>query len=315
MKVLGLSFGRKMRNCEILVKEALMGAEKMGAEVEFLRCIDLDISHCTGCGGCGALKSKGKDPQCIIKDDYKILEEAILNADAVIVSAPVYVLAPVGQVKNFIDRFGPMHDMAAMVAEKNRREEEGLTPLDARIFKQRYVGYISVGGAITPNWVSLGLPNLQLFGFSTLMKVVDQLDAFDMGRKASPFLEDALMARVNQLGQNVADAMGKAPEDVAFKGDEGTCPVCHCNIITINKSTNVECPICGISGKLSVVGDEVKVEFSQAEQNRARGTLVGLNEHYHEIQGMIKVAIPKLQGNKEMLASKNKEYEEYLKVY
>lgn len=37
MKILGLTCGRKMSNSEILVKEALMGAEELGAEVELVR--------------------------------------------------------------------------------------------------------------------------------------------------------------------------------------------------------------------------------------------------------------------------------------
>ena len=36
MKLLGLSCGQKMGNCEILLKEALIGAEELGAEVEFM---------------------------------------------------------------------------------------------------------------------------------------------------------------------------------------------------------------------------------------------------------------------------------------
>ena len=49
MKVLGISVGRKMSNTEILVKEALMGAEEGGAEVELIRLHDLNIKPCTGC--------------------------------------------------------------------------------------------------------------------------------------------------------------------------------------------------------------------------------------------------------------------------
>ena len=43
MKLLGLSFGRKMENTEILVKEAMMGAEEAGSDVGFIRVLDLDI--------------------------------------------------------------------------------------------------------------------------------------------------------------------------------------------------------------------------------------------------------------------------------
>ena len=47
MKVLGLTCGRRLSNTEILVKEALMGAEEMGVEVEIVRLMDLSIKPCT----------------------------------------------------------------------------------------------------------------------------------------------------------------------------------------------------------------------------------------------------------------------------
>mgnify|MGYP004614484107 CR=1 FL=1 len=49
MKVLGISCGRKMGNTEILVKEALMGAEELGAEVELVRLNDLYRMQCLCC--------------------------------------------------------------------------------------------------------------------------------------------------------------------------------------------------------------------------------------------------------------------------
>ena len=60
MKVLGLTCGRKLSNTGILVKEALMGAQEMGAEVEIVRLMDLDIKPCTGCRLCrkGDMKTR-----------------------------------------------------------------------------------------------------------------------------------------------------------------------------------------------------------------------------------------------------------------
>ena len=46
MKILGISGGRKMGNSEILLKEALMGAKEEGADVEFIRMLDMDIRPC-----------------------------------------------------------------------------------------------------------------------------------------------------------------------------------------------------------------------------------------------------------------------------
>ena len=47
-KVLGISFGRKMSNCDVMVKHALMECEKAGCEVAFLRADDLNITNCNG---------------------------------------------------------------------------------------------------------------------------------------------------------------------------------------------------------------------------------------------------------------------------
>lgn len=311
MKVLGLSFGRKMKCSEILVKEALYKAKEAGADVQFISTVNMNIQHCKGCGACSAGRDNGKQIKCILKDDYEILEQAVLDADAVIVAAPVFAIAPVGQLKNFIDRFGPAHDRAALVAEQNKRIAAGKELLDERSFKDRYVGYISVGGASTQNWVSLGLPTMNIFGFSLMMKAVGQIDAYDMGRTANPVLDQDLMNRVGELGRRVAEAVGKPYEEVKWFGEEGTCPVCHCSLLTVNKTTTVECPICGIKGNLSVDGENVKVEFSKEQQNRARGTKIGLQEHYDEIQGMKDVAIPKIIATKETLPPMLEKYKNF----
>ena len=83
---------------------------------------------------------------------------------------------------------------------------------------------------------------------------------------------------------------------------EGVCPVCHQRLITILPgTTTVECPVCGIEGQLSIVDGAVKVEFSEAQQKRARGTFAGLREHTEEIQGFGAICGPKIMANKEKL--------------
>ncbi|BCZ44983.1 FMN reductase [Clostridium gelidum] len=311
MKVLGISFGRKMKCGDLLVKEALFKSKDAGADVQFINAVNMNIQHCKGCGACSAARDNGKQIKCIIKDDYQVLEDAVLDADAVIIAAPVYAVGPSGQFKNFVDRFGPAHDRPALEAEQNKRIAAGTELLDERSFRDKYVGLISVGGASTQNWVSLGLPTMNLFTFSLMMKVVGQIDAYDMGRTANPLLDQNLMDRVGELGKRVAEAVGKPYDEVEWFGEEGTCPVCHCNLISVTKTTTVECPICGIEGHLSVDGDKVNIEFSKEQQNRARGTANGLKEHYDEIQNMIKVLIPKLQANKETLPKMLEKYKNF----
>ena len=54
MKVLGLSFGKKNANDDILVKEALYGAKEAfpDAEIKFINTQRLTIDRCIGCGAC-----------------------------------------------------------------------------------------------------------------------------------------------------------------------------------------------------------------------------------------------------------------------
>lgn len=116
MRILGLSFGKKNANCDILCKEALYGAREAypDAEIKFINTQRLTIDRCIGCGACSKALEKGKDNVCIIKDDFQMVENEIRAADAVIVAAPVYVLQPVGQFKNLVDRFSCRHDVSAI---------------------------------------------------------------------------------------------------------------------------------------------------------------------------------------------------------
>lgn len=310
MKVVGISFGRMNQRSDILVKEALFAAKKAGADVQFINTVRLDIGHCRACDYCSRMRDKGEvEIHCCMKDDYHILEEACLEADGIIIAAPVYAVGIVGQFKNFVDRFGPSHDRAALIEENKKRKAEGKPELDPRYFKDRYTGMISVGGAQTHNWVSLGLPMLDLFSFSFCMKCVGHVDAYDQGRTGSPLLDKNLMAQAAELGKAVAESLGKPYDEVdTWVGDEGVCPVCHNPLLSMNGTTHVECPICGIWGDLSVDGDKVKVEWSEKEIARARNTNIGIYEHYNEIQNMITVCVPKLVANKDMLDEEMKKY-------
>lgn len=317
MKVLGLSFGRDLKNCDILTKTALMAAQSAGAEVKFMNVMKKDIGHCTGCGACSAGRDKGKQIRCIIKDDYLEIENEVLEADGIILAAPVYSVGLTGQLKNYIDRFGAAHDRAFCLAEQEKRQALGdVELLDERLFRNKYVAYISVGGASTQNWVSLGIPTMYLFGMSSLMKPVGQMDAYDMGRTANPLLDDQLVEKASSLGRHLAENIGKAYDEVEWWGDEGVCPVCHNKFINImDGSTRVECPICGIEGDVSIENNQISVVFSKEQQARARGTLAGMREHYLEIQGMKDVAIPKIIGNKEKLETLMVPYKEFQSTY
>lgn len=299
MKILGISFGRKNQRCDIMVKEALFAARAEGAELEFINTMAMRIDHCHACDYCSRCRDKGEvEIKCCLKDDYHILEEAYLNCDGIIIGAPVYAVGIVGQFKNFMDRLCPSHDRASLLEENKKRAAAGKPLLDERYFKDRYSAYISVGGAGTRNWVALGLPMLHLFDFSFVQKCVGHVDAYQQGITAHPVLDRDLMGRCASLGKAVAQSIGKPYSQtdiwVGEPEEDGTCPVCHCRMLNMNGTTEVECPVCGIWGKMSVKDEKVTIHWPEEEIRRARNTQEGIYEHYNEIQGMIKICISKL---------------------
>lgn len=310
MRILGISFGKKHANTDILVKEALFGAKEAApdAEIKFINTVNMNIGRCRGCGACSGQLEKGKDNVCIFKDDFQALEDEIREADALIIGAPVYVLQPVGQFKDFVDRFSCRHDYSAITWVLDKRKS-GEMPGNAEDFpmerfKKRTVSYISVGGASTDNWTSMGTATLHLFGFPPMMKVMGNYNANSMGTVGNPYLDDKLIADMHEMGKRTA--LGLTDDTVEFFEPEGKpkgiCPVCHQRLITILPgTTKVECPICGIEGELSIKDGAVQVEFSEAQQNRARGTFAGLREHTTEIQGFGAICGPKIMANKEKL--------------
>lgn len=315
MNILGVSFGKKNANTDILVKEALFGCREAApdAEIRFINTCNLNIGRCRGCGACSTQLEKGKDNVCIFKDDFQELEEQVRWADALVVGAPVYVLQPVGQFKDFVDRFSCRHDYSAITWVLDKRRT-GEFPGDPDAFpmerlKKRTVSYISVGGASTDNWTSMGTATLHLFGFPPMMKVMGNYNANSMGTIGSPYIDPQLIDNMHEMGRRTVE--GYNDDSVPFfqpeNKPEGVCPVCHQRIITILPgTTKVECPVCGIEGDLSIVDGAVKVEFSEAQQNRARGTFAGLREHTTEIQGFGAICGPKIMANKEMLDEKMK---------
>lgn len=315
MKVLGMSMGRKGERSDIYCKQALMGVEaaakKLGieVEVEFINTVNMNVGQCRGCTRCW--DAPDGHIKCWIKDDYLEIEEKILDADGIIIAAPVYSVGIVGQLKNILDRFGAAHDRASMLDEQAKRKADGRPLMDERYFKDRYCSYISVGGAWTEDWTGFGLPMMHLFSCSQTMKVVGQINANDQGRKTSPFLDQKMMDDVFAMGENLCKNLGVPYDETTWFGEEGTCPVCHLNMLTVNGTNKVTCSVCGIHGLLSLDGEELKVTFSEDEKKRARNTLRGLEEHHAEIGEMMRICIPKLMENKEFLDAKNKEYRAY----
>jgi multimeric flavodoxin WrbA len=318
MKLLGLSFGRKMGNTEVLIKEALMRAEKSGIELGFIRIPDLHIEPCSGCEACAHDLFGGGTGRCVIKDDFYFLDEHLMECDGVIIGSPVFVLTPTGLFKTVCDRLGPSHDMAFRMKATEigvaKGKEKGQLP-DERSFKRRIGGLISVGGSISPEWVSLGLPLLNLFTFPSHITVVDQMELIGANHYGNVVQNEKAMERARMLGRHVAEAMGKPADKAAWMGDEpGTCPVCHSNLLKVTSKNPVECALCGIHGEMKVNGRGITVTFSEEEQKRSRLTLAGEMEHINEIDSNIKIKQARMQREGKDLPGKLEKYRGYKEI-
>ncbi len=119
VKILGIvGTPIKKGNCQFLLEETLKEVEASGhATAEFIHLKDYNIQYCIGCDKCLRRIHKlqaevgldvasvlQKEYTCSVKDDMRIIHEKMLEADGIILMAPVYIATIPGQVKTFIDR-------------------------------------------------------------------------------------------------------------------------------------------------------------------------------------------------------------------
>lgn len=311
MKILGLTCGRKMGNTEILIKEALMGAEEAGAQVELVRLMDLHIKPCTGCNACVIdLFEKGGSGQCVIKDDdLQFIDEKILDCDGMIVGSPTYEKSPSGYLKTLNDRMGPSHDMAFRIIAKKIREERGITDgkgPDERWFKPRVASIFAIGGS---DWVELALPLLQLFVMPMQIKLVDQQLFNWTALPGIVLLKDEMLQRARNSGRHVAESLKKPIEEAEYIGEPGMCPVCHSKLLEINGvNSPVGCAVCGIKGTLKIDGDKVTFEVSEEAKLVSHMLLSGKFSHAEDLKNISLKPLP----NMHEIPARREKYRSYL---
>lgn len=99
IKVLGISSSPRVDgNTELLLKEAIRGAEAEGAITEIVRIRNLSFSPCHSCGYCE------KHGECHLKDDFPPLMTKMLEADVLFFATPIYFMSVCAWGKMAIDR-------------------------------------------------------------------------------------------------------------------------------------------------------------------------------------------------------------------
>ena len=99
MKVLGIMGSPRLKgNTDLLLDEALKGAQSRGAEVEKIIVDKLRIAPCREYYGCL------KDGKCVIHDDMDGIYDKLLATDAVIVASPIFFYTVSAQLMLLISR-------------------------------------------------------------------------------------------------------------------------------------------------------------------------------------------------------------------
>ena len=281
-KVVAFTAGRRGGTSETLMKIALEALIKMGIEVEMIRLNECNLHPCTACSN-GPCFSKGPGA-CIWKDDGPWLNEKFLDSDGYLLAAPVWSLSPCGIVTDFRDRvFGPKMDLAMW--ERN----SGIPEWAKGRARQRPGGLISVGGALTEHWTSLGMATLYTTTFSAQTNVVDHMNIYACGDAGEVFLREDLIKRARYLGENVGHAMLNPQIDWERrwlgKLDDGeACPGCHLSLMIAKPGRDyVECVVCGRKGYISL-DQQGKIRYTWPEDNCDRLTMMGKFDHAREIE-------------------------------
>lgn len=253
MKVVGLIGSyRKLGNTEVLVIEALMEAQRLGADVSTLRLTDLTVKPCKGCMACTF-----KSEECRVPDDWGAFRDTLDESDAVIVGAPTYLLGPAGIIKMITDR---------NIALQSRRLEHAPKP-------GAIIGISGVEG-----WEPFSLPMLNVFMNTCGAKVIDQVMFYAQG-PGEILLDELSMERARKIGSNIFEAANKPAEERTFLGDQGVCPVCHQNLFSL-KDGVLECAVCRVKARFEKVGNHMKLVFDPESLKDNRWTEEGMFEHF-----------------------------------
>ncbi|BEP13359.1 flavodoxin family protein [Acidothermaceae bacterium B102] len=266
-RLLGLGAGAPGGSVEIALKAALQAAESEGATVEWVRLDDLDLSGPAGVP---------------VSDDLWWLWERLMEADGVIVAAPIISRTVPARLKLVIDRLlGPNADKAIverlLAARAAGHEPTVPFRLDERVLRPRVAGLIAVGGSLTTQWKTLALPVMHSLTFSMQTAVVDQIVLAGSGTPQSVVLDDEGLARAAQLGRAVAQQLGVEFDAAVYRGEPGACPLCHLSVVEL-KGRAVQCATCGAYGRLA---DNFSVEWTDLDSSVI--TMAERRAHYDEI--------------------------------
>ncbi|KAH9829750.1 flavoprotein [Teratosphaeria destructans] len=284
MHVLGLCNGQRQGNSEILLRTALTEITSHDPTIttSWLHVPSvvippnppplqgaMDITA-------GSIKSH-MDPKAtkpdVTVDDRGAALNAILDADAIIVSSATYSHQPPGFLKALMDRIGGPFLDAGFVTTALRMKEAGHPyfanfKYDERILKPRVLGFMMTCGSTTRDQYSMALPSLHVLFYPLHAKIIDQFIGNHCLDAGSVLLKPELVARAKTLARNVVSQIGKPFDEATYLGpsEPGSCPYCHLSTIELfyDGQNSVGCVTCGARGRLVMKSDgQMLPEFEE----------------------------------------------------
>lgn len=94
---------RKDWNTATLLRNALEGAESVGARTRLVHLYDVDYKGCTSCFSC---KKKGNacGGLCAMRDDLREVLSEVLQSDVLLLGSPIYFGDVTGETRSFLER-------------------------------------------------------------------------------------------------------------------------------------------------------------------------------------------------------------------
>jgi len=197
LHVLGLSTSpRQGGNTDLLVREALRGAESAGAAAEYLTLRDLKVGPCVECYACAATGL------CRVADDFQKVFEKMLAADRLIFGAPIFFMGVCAQAKALIDRCQCLWSRKYLLKQ----------PLYPDGPRDRRALVIAVGGTRSKKMFEcLGMTMKYWFDVLEMRHVAD-LFVNQVDGRGDILKRPEAMKEAFRLGAALADASAPVPE-------------------------------------------------------------------------------------------------------
>jgi multimeric flavodoxin WrbA len=231
-KILGIiGSPRQLGNCEIMIKEIARNIPEP-SELLLLRLSDFNIQSCRGCYNC-----LSENAQCVLKDDFEKVLDALCIADAIILAAPTYFLGANAILKRVLDRSFRLY---------SRIDDLWGTPS---------VGICIAGIEGKEGHGLLGVENFLKFTMTDM--------------KLTRVVYGALPGEVFLCAEKrkTAVALAHALFSPARQTDSYRCPVCGGDTFRFLDGTHIRCMLCSNSGMIDLSSGSPAMVIQKSKQD------------------------------------------------